>query len=361
MDLNFHSFLKQPDIVLTTTPDMDSLESSILQRSRTGKTIQVMYGETYDRFGPTLDSLKYYFFVAGVGKLLRQRQIQVKPAILIADIAACRNEPEDQHELLMRIGQQRACFVSALSTIYGLELTVILMSDYLHTDQFQSRLAHIRNEAQKHNELEQWVRQTVPPSKVDIEASKGFAYAFEEIATIVDYDIKVGPPREKFYDEPARLISQSLGYLPLQSIYLHPTYPLGLGRDFFFANEEIEQYGVTPYKAGSKNLAQQRIILGQTSEDELNSLIQKTFVSKRSSIPNPVLDTLIIAQMARQWLTRQLEPVTIAESFYAGEISVESLKQRVLSELKEYVITPTHPLFEEGEPAPQFISSQSVG
>ncbi len=73
-----------------------------------------------------------------------------------------------------------------------------------------------------------------------------------------------------------------------------------MGRDFFFENEEVEQYGVTPYKAGSKNIAQHRIILGETSEARIQELLRRSFVSKNPSIPNPVLDIATIAEMARQ-------------------------------------------------------------
>ena len=61
----------------------------------------------------------------------------------------------------------------------------------------------------------------------------GMAYAFEEIATIIEYNIKVGPPRERFYDEPARFIAGAIGNPPLSSVYLHPTFPLGVGPDLF--------------------------------------------------------------------------------------------------------------------------------
>ena len=54
-------FLRQEGLVLATAPALDQIGSAIADRVGRGKPLKVMYGETYDSFGPTLDSLKYYF------------------------------------------------------------------------------------------------------------------------------------------------------------------------------------------------------------------------------------------------------------------------------------------------------------
>ncbi len=296
-----------------------------------------MYGETYDRFGATFDSLKYYFTVALIGRAAGPTAV---PSILIADIASCRNEPEERHDELMAIGAAKVNFVRAVSNFYSLGLRVVAMSEYLDTDAFQDRLRRIRAHAANEQRIFEWVKQTVPASKVAIEQEKDFAYAFEEIATIIEYDIKVGPPRERFYDEPARLIAGAIAVPPLCSVYLHPTFPLGVGPDLFLSSPEIEEFGVTAYKAGSKGLEKNRIILGQTSQERLAALIQRSFVSKKREVPNPVLETAVVAEMARQWMENDHRPIELRAAFYRGDISPAQLKQLALQSAKRYVVEP---------------------
>jgi len=332
--------LTQASLVLATVPSASESEQAIDERIAEGNRIEVMYGETYDVYGPVLDSLKYYFAVAAVGRALARSGAIAQPTILIADVASCRNEPEEKHDELMSLGANRARLVKSISETYSLGLDVLLMSEYLYSDAFQSRLSRIRSEAGQRSEIYEWVRQTVPASKVKIEEEKDFAYAFEEIATIIEYDIKVGPPREKFYDEPTRMIGKALGYKSLLSVYLHPTYPLGFSFDFFFANEEIEQYGVTPYKAGSKGLMEHRIVLGQTPRNRVSTLIDQSFVSKKASIPNPILDLAVIIEMARQWLEHEEIHLDLRERFYGGGISPKELKEFTCDGISRYILDP---------------------
>lgn len=336
-DLN--TFLSQNDLILSTTPGVGELVDETMRRARE-RRISVMYGETYDRHGLTLDSLKYYFTVAAITNILRSSGAHIDATILIGDIATCRNEQPENHDDLMAIGVALAERVRAISGFYGLNLEILLMSEYLNSAAFQERLARIRVAADEHPEIEDYVVQTVPANKVEIERAKGFAYAFEEIATIVEYDIKIGPPREQFYDDPARLIARSLGRPPLLSVYLHPTYPLGLGVDFFFANDEIERYGVTPYKANSKKLAAHRIVLGETPNERIDELIDTSFVGRKPGLPNPVLDLAVIGELARQLQGRELEELSLRENFYGGALDVAGLKMQAKHSLRTHIIEP---------------------
>jgi hypothetical protein len=337
MKLEFPTFLEQTSLVYKTIPFANEIIDRIDQRSQ-NKIVKVMYGETYDRFGPTLGSLKYYFSVSFAGLLLRQSGINVSSTILLADVATCRNEPDDQHDELMEIGKKRAFFLRTLNDIYGLDLNILLMSEYIYTSEFQEKVNNIREMAKEDAKFYEWIVKTVPESKVDIESKKDFAYAFDEVATIIGYDIKIGPPRELFYDEPARMIASSMGLDPLLSIYLHPTYPLGFGRSFFLGNEEIEKYGVTPYKAGSKGLEANRIILGTTEIQRIKDLIVQSVVSKNQTVPNAVLDVVIIAEMAGQLLSKNFSPITIREQFYEGNIQPDQLRQIAIESLTSNII-----------------------
>ena len=336
MSIDLEQLLTETSVVRGTQPEGDRMGPLLTGR---GRQLRVMYGETFDDFGPTLDSLKYYFEVARFGKALQQGS-QATATILIADLATCHNAPMEEHGKLMAIGRSRADFVRRLSDRFGLGLSVLLMSEYLHTTEFQARLAAIREHAAKQPEILEWVKKTVSQSKRAVEEEKGFAYAFDEIATIMEYDLKVGPPREEFYDEPARMIAAAIGWDPLCSVYLHPTHPLGLGIDFFFANEEIEEFGVTAYKAGSKGLAEHRVVLGKTSPGDLKRLIDSSLVSKNPRVPNPVLELLVIAEMARQWLEADHQPVTLRQQWRAGELKVEDLKELAPIRVQHYIIGP---------------------
>jgi len=344
---DFTAFLNQKSLIRQTVPDPNKIVSNVTNRARE-KTLNIMYGETYDRFGFTLGSLKYYFAVALTGKLLHALGANVSPTILIADIATCRNEPEEHHELLMEIGRQRASVIGSLNDLYGLELDVLLMSEYLHTKEFQTKVAEIRELAKEDNKFHEWIVKTVPESKIDIESKKDFAYAFDEVATITSYDIKIGPPRELFYDEPARMVASAIGMDPLLSIYLYPTYPLGLGRSFFLNNEEIEEYGVTPYKAGSKGLEANRIILGLTGNAKVQDLISQSAVSKNHKIPNAVLDIAIIAEMAKQFLAQKFEPIMIREEFYEGGMTPDQLRELAFESLLKNIMTVMPPISLKG-------------
>lgn len=341
MTFKLNELLTQSSLVAETMPSVGDIVANIADRSsKSGESVRVMYGETYDRLGHTLDSIKYYFFVAAIGWTLRNEGVKAEPTILVADVATCRNEPENQHSGLMCLGAERADFVRTVSRTYGLRLRVLLMSEYLYTEAFQARLRRVQDQAENRQDVLHWIKQTIPPTKIEIEEEKGFAYAFDEVATIISYDLKVGPPREKFYDEPARSIGKALGLPLLLSVYLWPTYPLGLGRGFFFADKEIEQYGVTAYKAGSKGLEEHRVILGRTSIADLDALVKQSVVSTKPMVPNAVLDLAVIAEMARQWLDGELRPIAIREQFYNGEISPEELREMAVVNLNQYVLTP---------------------
>ena len=211
------------------------------------------------------------------------------------------------------------------------------MSEYLYSEEFQKRVGVIRELAKQSEEFYNWIAQTVPENKVEIEAQKDFSYAFDEVATIVGYDLKVGPPREIFYDEPARMVGAAIGLDPLQSVYLYPTYPLRLWKKLFLLNEEIEKFGVTPYKAGSKGLKANRIILGKTSLKSAKILIEQSVVTKNPIVPNAVLDIAIITEMARQWLSGELDSISIREEFYNGSISPDHLREIAIDGLARYI------------------------
>ncbi len=291
--------------------------------------IKIFYGETYDEYGNSIDSMKYYFFVANLSKSLEQEGFKTNPIILVADSAACRNVSEALKERYMKLGEERFQFVEKINKKYNLGLRIIKMSDYLHTNAFQNKLSKIKEFCKKDLKLMKKVEKSVPESKLDIERKKGFAYSFDEIATIIDLDIKVGPPREDLYDNIAREIAKKMEKESLYSIYLFPTFPLGVKFDYYISHPNIEEHGITAYKAGSKQLQDYRIIIGKTTPKRARVLINNSFISTDSELPNPVLDIGIISEMARQKLEKEDKPITLHDDFYSGKINPQELKTKI--------------------------------
>ena len=330
-----HSLILEAKELVVKSPSI----KEILARARMkNKPFEVFYGETYDGSGNTIDSMKYYFFVANMAEALREEGLQVNPQILIADTAACRNVAPELERKYMMFGQSRAEFVEKINKVYGTGLKVVMMSDYIHSTEFQKKREEIMKLCKSNPELMAKVEKTVPESKLEIEKGKGFMYSFDEIATIIDLDLKVGPPREDLYDEVARDIASKQNKPGLMSLFLTPAFPLGKNWAYFFANDGIEDHGITAYKAGSKRLQDFRILLGRTTPEHAKELIDASFISTNPELPNPVLDIGIICEMARQRLEGDDYPIALAQEFYSGKISPEELKKKIYKSLEKNII-----------------------
>jgi len=332
--MKLKSLLTQKGLVLQS-PSTEE----ILARAKSKKQpLKIFYGETYDNYGNTIDSMKYYFFVSEFAKTLKQEGVEVDPIILIADTAACRNVSPDLERKYMRLGDERVEFVEKANEVYGLGLRVLRMSEYIHTKEFQDERERIMQICKSDQDLMAGVEKTVPESKIEEERKKGFMYSFDEITTIMDLDVKVGPPREDLYDNIARELARREGKAPLMSLFLTPTFPVGKNWAYFFAQEGIEDHGITAYKAGSKRLQEFRILPGRTTAEQAKSLIDNSFISTDPSLPNPILDLGIICEMARRNLENDFSPISLADEFYSGKISPNELKVRVCDSLKRCIL-----------------------
>jgi len=334
--MKLKEFLEQKGLVVAVPTPEEIIER--IEKIKPRK-LKILYGETYDKFGEPIDSLKHYFFVANLSKVLEDLGIPTEPTILIANTAVCRNEPVENHSNVMEYGNKRADLLKKINSIYKTGLNILFMDEFIHTKQFEKKVDEIREKCFGDYELMEMLEKTVPGDKVDIEKKKGFQYSLEEIATILDFDIKIGPPREKFYDELANKIAKSINKNDLLPIYLTPSYPIGLKFDFFLANPEIEEYGITAYKAGSKGLQNNRIIIGKTNKNDLKKLIENTFISKNPLLPNPIVDLCIIAEMAEQRFKNQIKPIETYKDFYEDKLGVEALKERTVEKVEDFILS----------------------
>jgi hypothetical protein len=336
LKIDLREFLSQEWIVENSLSIDEMLEKA---KSIHPKPIKIFYGETYDSYGNTIDSMKYYFFVAALSDLFRKEGLNTEPTILVADSAAARNVSQKLKEDTMNQGKDRFEFIKKFNKIYGTDLKIELMSSFINTSDFQKKLKEIMKVCKDDPKLIKKIEKSVPESKLEIEREKGFMYSFEELATIIDIDIKVGPPREDLYDNIARELSKKLNKnKELISIYLTPTFPVGVNFDYFLSHPGIEEHGITAYKAGSKRLQENRIIVGKTDSKKAKELIDNSFISEDKELPNPVLDAGLICDMANQRLNDEIKEIKLYEDFYSGKISPKDLKDKVYKCLVKNVL-----------------------
>jgi len=268
------------------------------------KSIKLVYGETYDQYGLTIDSLKYYFFISLLAKLLEEKGFDVSSTIIVGDLHSIKNKMVENKKDLLLNAKDRINFINQIDSIYNLDIKPMLMSQMFKDKDYQKRLKKVSSIFNSSSELIEIARKTVLKNRLSQEEKVGFQYTQEEVALIIDYDIKIGPPREIYYDQIAQIINRKLLDKGFEGIYLKPTYPLGLNFGFFINNPEIEKYGITPYKAGSNRLQKNRIILKSTNLTRCKELINSSFVASNPLLPNPVLDIFLISYLAESFLKK---------------------------------------------------------
>ena len=309
--------------------------AKIVKKAKKDKQIKLVYGETYDQFGLTIDSLKYYFFLNLLHQALETMDTEVSSYIIIGDLHSIRNKGVENKEEILELAQSRLQFVKKIKALYNLKNEFILMTDLFEEQSYKKRLSAITPMFQKSEKLKDLAKKTVLQNRISQEEAVGYQYTLEEVALIMGFDIKVGPPREIYYDQIAQELGKTLNNQDFCGLYLKPTYPLGLGFDFFITHPEIDEFGVTPYKAGSNKLEDNRIILGKTGLKKCQELISSSFSSSNQSLPNPVLDVYLIAKMAGYFLKN--------EAFAIDEDNIEDitiLKSKTYQTLTNNIYTP---------------------
>jgi len=256
--------------------------------------INILYGETHDLLGITVDSLKYYLFVS----VLCEIGVGVESTVLIADTASTINTSSGDTKIILEEGKRRLGQISEIIKKYHLPIHAKLMSELFKEPPVQELIQRVQEIVTQSPEIQCLLKKTVLQNRIRQEDKTAYKYAAEAIATALLFDLKVGPPRERFYDEAALLIAKKMKRKSYDSIYLTPTYPLGLDFVYFLLHHEIEEFGLTPYKAGSNKLQDHRIVVGKTSFEKVNELIHTSFVPKQTGLPNPVEDMMNIVQLA---------------------------------------------------------------
>ncbi|MDE1848292.1 MAG: hypothetical protein KGH61_05100 [Candidatus Micrarchaeota archaeon] len=325
--------------LVSEAPASADILSRIKRAGEENRGFRILYGETFDDKGNPLDSLKYYLFVAGLAKSIEQNyDVVVEPIILVADAGVYRNYPE-QAEQLRENAKSRLEFAKRAKEVYNCSYEVRLMSELAETDEFKERFERVSKVSMASQELMQMIERSVPEDRRDMERARGYIYSFEEIAVILGRDIKVGPPREKLYDSAANAMLAHFEVMPLMGVYLTQTYPLGMKYGEYMSSAAIKQYGLTPYKVGSSNLAPNRIVIGGTqTREQVRELITNSQITPSLTKPNPVLDVAIIAEAARQHIEGRFEKSDLHEKYYSNKIKSHELKELAMSSLEENVL-----------------------
>ncbi len=287
-----------------------------------------MFGETYDRHPPSLDAFKYYAWLEIAQLCAKFDGNPIDVRVVVADVATTRNAPGDSKGALLALGARRAEWLRTAFMCLGWSITVCLMSDFLDTPDFQARLTAAEAAVRESSDAYASIVQTVPERFRAEEEAKGWRYALEEVATILPYRLKVGPPRELFYDDPARIVSRQMGGAAMSSVILHPTYPLGLPLSSLLRDSELEEFGVTPYKCGSRGLSNHRIKLGMEGTKEARDLLLATPVG-RVGLPQPLREVATVCGLVNSAASGSLA----VEEFPLGQ----SRESR--DEVMDYVLT----------------------
>lgn len=310
-------------------PNKSAVMDVMKARNDSKNPSTILYGETYDLLGITVDSLRYYLFVSILHKVLQGVGISVESTILIADTASTINPSSGETQIILEEGKKRLAQINEIIKVYNLPIKARLMSEFFGQNDVQELIQSVQSVVVGSNELQIMLQKTVLQNRIRQEDKTAYKYGAEAVATALLFDLKIGPPRERYYDEVAAVIAPQVKKSCYSSLYLTPTYPFGLDFVYFLMHPEVEEYGLTPYKAGSNKLEDYRIVLGQTSLERVSDLMDTSYVPKQAGLPDPVGDIIATAKLAGFFLRKHPQKsrnLTYAKELYKKFIH-EPLKE----------------------------------
>lgn len=296
--------------------------------------MRILYGETYDKYGVTVDSLKYYLFLEYLARIAGKK---VQSTVVEGDLHSVINPSVVEKELLIQEGRRRVEQVSKiLEKLQIKQVSVKLMSELFEDKKINDLVNGVSTLVKGRGDLQNILIPTVLDNRVAQERESGFRYAAEAIGLALSFDFKVGPPREENYDKVAQVIGEQFGR-KYSSIYLRPSYPLTSDFSFYLTHPEIEKYGLTPYKAGSNKLQDLRVVLGKTPEDEIRRLIMNSYIPRDISYANPLVDLASIVVMREQIRQDRIDVQEIGKQIRELVYNQEQLITSILELLREVV------------------------
>lgn len=285
-----HEYLSQKALVQNVST-FEELE----ERVKSGKPLNITMGQTFDS-GQPVDMMKYALFMMSLSDRLQDVGVGVTSNWLIADhFIVDLNQDQTATEAKKQV-EQRIGYLCRLNEVYGGNIGVVLSSELSQREEYKRNLEVLMLEAERNSTFRGAVLRSVPEERRDNPSS--LRYPFEELATIqtMDTDLKVGPPYETFYDEPAREFASAIGFNKYVAIQLTKAFPFGRPKIPVETSAEIEKFGVLPYKSGSKGLGDYRIDPINDSLDKVEKLVDSTRDIRA------VIDLLVITEQAQQRL-----------------------------------------------------------
>ncbi len=200
-----------------------------------------------------VDEVKYWLFLHFYKKLLESKGVGVKLVYIIADKGVFNNFGKSEKVIQWR--KKRIKEIKALNKFFNNEFKIVLQSEILVSNEEINEIWPI---VKSNISL---LERTIPPSRLLQERKRKYRYSLEELLAFIKLSrgmplIKVGPPREKYYDALISLLKKNSYY-----IYLKPVYPVNCTWAFYLYREDIREFGVTPYKVGSAEYVSKRIII----------------------------------------------------------------------------------------------------
>ena len=330
------SYLSQEELVhrvLTINELRDKTES--------GNTLNIMMGQTFDG-GQPLDVMKYALFMMNLGDILRGEGIQSTARWLIADHFITDINQDVEAVKVKDQLSNRVAYLQLINRVYGGNIGFVFSSGLSQTEEYKQNLEVLFEEASHNEDFRHKILEAVPQDRRS--NPNALSYPFEELATIqsMDTDIKVGPPYEVYYDEPAREIAQVVGFNRYVAIHLTRAFPFGNPTISPSTAEEIEAFGLLPYKKGSKGLDNHRIEPVSDSLDRVQELIATT-TDRRA-----ITDLIVVGQQAYQRLEgRQHSSVKVeklSEKSYNASANQQSreLQELALDLYVRYIHNPVN-------------------
>ena len=266
-----------------------------------GQSFNIMMGQTFDD-GQPVDIMKYALFIMNLSDVLRRKDVRVVARWLIADHFI--TDINQELEVVQTRGQanSRVGFLQRINSVYGGSIGIVLSSELSLQDSYKQNLAVLLEQANRNEDFREKALRAVPEDRRD--NPNALRYPFEELATIqtMDTDIKIGPPYEIYYDGPAREIAPIVGFKRYVAIHLTRGFPFGNPTIPPDVSEEIEAFGVLPYKKDSKGLGSYRIDPTIDGIERVQRLVAATMDTRA------IIDLLVITEQARQRLEGRVDP-----------------------------------------------------
>lgn len=300
----------------------------ILSPSLRESKVNIMMGQTFDS-GQPLDMMKYALFIMNLHDIISLEGGEVVSNWLIADHFMTQiNRDKDMKEAESQV-TSRINYLERLNEIYGGKIGFILSSRLSSSGEYKEILRKLKKEMKGNLQFREKVMQTVPEDRRDDLGA--LDYPLEELATIqtMETKIKVGPKYEIFYDSLARDFSQIVGLDKYIAISLTNVFPVGSPEISKKLIDEIEVFGVLPYKKNSKGLGDYRIDPINDDFDRARVLVESTNNTKS------LLNLLVIVDMARQRIDGKLEPSYFAQMSDLGRVG--DIKDLVVGLYEKYV------------------------